>query len=140
MARRRNRRNTRRKKYTSYRKPVRYDTTFYRRKPLTRSRRMRRLRRVDALESRKRPSKRSYTLRPATNINKLKNSRKSHFREATRMFNTPYYKGLMEEPRKHSVCHSRKIRRRIIFSTRKSGKSGQKRPVFRNPGITCRRK
>ena len=42
--------------------------------------------------------------------------------------------------KKQTICQKRRSRREIIFATRKAGKSGQKRPVRRNPQIICRRK
>jgi hypothetical protein len=37
------------------------------------------------------------------------------------------------------ICRSRRIRKEVLFALKKSGKSGQKKPIRRNPDTKCRR-
>ena len=42
--------------------------------------------------------------------------------------------------RKKTICEKRSIRKQVLHAIRKTGKTGQKRPVRKNPDIICRRK
>lgn len=44
------------------------------------------------------------------------------------------------DEKKRLICRNRAVRREIMFATKKSGKGGQNKPVYRNPDVKCRRK
>lgn len=42
--------------------------------------------------------------------------------------------------RKHRVCESRRVRREVMFATKKTGKGGQRKPTYINPDIVCKKR
>jgi hypothetical protein len=55
----------------------------------------------------------------------------------------PSFTKLKVRPRttlkKELICKNRRLRREVIFALNKNGLSGQKKPIRRNPDVTCRR-
>jgi hypothetical protein len=66
-----------------------------------------------------------------TRARKLKKLSSPSFYKKRVFERTPLLKSL--------ICAKRRLRREIMFATNKAGKSGQKKPVRRNPDVTCRR-
>jgi hypothetical protein len=45
----------------------------------------------------------------------------------------------IDNNKKQRICKSRAVRREIMFATKKSGRGGQKKPVWRNKEVRCKR-
>lgn len=64
-------------------------------------------------------------------------------RRRLRMDSKPLLIKNMQSPiiqQKKTVCEARVSRQQILHALRKTGKSGQKRPTYRNKHIKCKRK
>jgi len=51
---------------------------------------------------------------------------------------TPSFTSFSHE--KTKICHNRAVRKEILHALNKTGKTGQKKPIRRHPGVICRRK
>lgn len=85
--------------------------------------------------------------RKATAIIKRSKGVRHHLRERKRLLEarkrpskTFSYKSLsspINKTKKQFICESRRVRREVIHAIRKAGKSGQKKPIRKNPEIRC---
>lgn len=55
-----------------------------------------------------------------------------------RVLTSPVFQRTLS-PIRTKICRSRKIRKEVLHALKKTGLSGQKRPVRKNPEIICRR-
>jgi hypothetical protein len=87
-------------------------------------------------------------LRSDANIRRLKGIR-HHLRERRRrerlrkgLLNAPTYKSIPSpiKNKKNTICRNRYVRAQVLHALRKTGKTGQKKPIRRYPNIICRRK
>ena len=75
-------------------------------------------------------------------LNRVRESRmreRQRKKNALRPLSSPSFT-LTTQKNKISICKSRGVRAEVLHALNKTGKSGQKKPVRRNPDVICRRK
>jgi hypothetical protein len=71
------------------------------------------------------------------NVSQWRARRKSW--KASRAFSSVTLYRTLTNPKKSLVCAARALRREVIFASGKGGKRGQKKPIWRNKDIRCKK-